>query len=171
MSTEWIPFAELAASAVTASAAVTATVVGLWQFRLAKQLEFQEKRAFIVPRLTINKVEKVPRVYLVIRNAGDTPAKNVILDFGENQVWHWVKPANFPFLRESGGITAVAPGDEMSYFVGEIRNDNSRFNDIEQRDVTGVASFDHPIRKGKRLADDFRLSLNDQRYKSNPKES
>jgi hypothetical protein len=171
LSTEWIPFAELAASVVTASAAVTATFIGLRQFRQARQLEFEDKRAFIVPRLTINKEDEFPRVYLVIRNAGDMPAKNVILDFEVNQVWHWVKPANFPFLREFGGITVIAPGDEMSYFVGEIRMDNTLFNDITNRDVTGIGSFDHPIFKGERVADDFRLSLSDQRYKSNPKGS
>lgn len=164
----WVDYVNMAAAVTTALAAVAAAVFGLWQFRQAKQLEFQDKRAFIVPRLVINKDHKFPRVYLELRNAGDTPAKNVILEFREGQVWNWVKPANFPFLKDQGGITALSPGAETCFFIGEIRKDNAKFNDIETRDVFGVASFDHPVRKGKRVEDDFRLSLQDNRYQSNP---
>lgn len=165
---DWVDYLNTGSAVMTAAAAVVATVIGLWQFRQAKQLEFQDKRAFIVPRLTINKDSKMPRVYLVIHNAGDTPAKNIVLEFREGQVWNWVKPANFPFLEDQGGITALSPGAEMSFFLGEIRRDNVKFNDIEKRDILGVASFDHPVRKGKRVRDEFRLSLQDNRYQSNP---
>jgi hypothetical protein len=165
----WTDYVNMVATVVTTVAAVFATVFGLMQYRQSKQLEFEDKRAFIVPRLEVNKDEKTPRVYLVIRNAGDTPAKNVVLEFDEGQVWNWVKPANFPFLKDQGGITAISPAGEMSYFLGEIRADNFKFNDIETRDILGVASFDHPVRKGKRIEDEFRLSLHDNRFQSNPK--
>ena len=49
----------------------------------------------------------------MIRNAGDTLAINIILEFQEGQVWNWVKPANFPFLKDQGGITAISPAGEM----------------------------------------------------------
>jgi len=164
----WVDYVNMAAAVTTALAAVAAAIFGLRQFHQASELEFQDKRAFIVPRLVINKDGKAPRVYLVIENAGDTPAKNVILEFRNGQVWNWVKPANFPFLKAQGGITAMSPGAEMSFFLGEIRKDNVKFNDIESRDILGSASFDHPVRKGKRVNDEFRLSLQDNRYQSNP---
>lgn len=164
----WIDYLNVGAAVTTAMAAVAAAFFGLRQFRQASELEFQDKRAFIVPRLFLNKEGKAPRVYLIIQNAGDTPAKNVILDFREGQVWNWVKPANFPFRKDQGGITALSPGAEMSFFLGEIRKDNAKFNDIETRDILGVASFDHPVLKGKRVNDEFRLSLHDNRYQSNP---
>jgi hypothetical protein len=164
----WVDYVNMSAAVTTALAALAAAVFGLRQFRQASELEFQDKRAFIVPRVVLNKDGNAPRVYLIIQNAGDTPAKNVILDFREGQVWSWVKPANFPFLKDQGGITALSPGAEMSFFLGEIRKDNVKFNDIEKRDILGVASFDHPVRKGKRVRDEFRLSLQDNRYQSNP---
>lgn len=164
----WTDYVNMVATVVTAAAAVFATVFGLLQYRQSKKLEFEDKRAFIVPRLVVNNDEKTPRVYLVIKNAGDTPAKNVVLEFDEGQVWNWVKPANFPFLKGQGGITAISPAGEISYFLGEIRADNYKFNDIETRDVRGVVSFDHPVRKGKKILDEFRLSLQDNRYQSNP---
>lgn len=162
----WVDYVNMGASVTTALAAVAASIFGLGQYQQAKELEFQDKRAFIVPRLTINKDEKFPRVYLVIQNAGDTPAKNVVLEFGDGQVWNWVKPANFPFLKGQGGITAISPGAEFTFFLGEIRKDNVKFNDIEGRDIFGVASFDHPVLKGRRVEDEFRLSLQDNRYQS-----
>lgn len=164
----WVDYVNTGSAVITAFAAVVATVIGPWQFRQAKQLEFQDKRAFIVPRLSINNDGKLPRVYLMVQNVGDTPAKNVVLDFEEGQVWHWVKAAKFPFLKDLGGITALSSGAEMSFFRGEIRKDNVKFNDIESRDIIGVASFDQPVRKGKRVRDEFRLSLQDNRYQSNP---
>jgi hypothetical protein len=163
----WVDYVNMVATVITALAALAAAIFGLRQFRQASELEFQDKRAFIVPRLVLNKDGKVPRVYLIIQNAGDTPAKNVILNFREGQVWNWVKPANFPFLEDQGGITAMSPGAEMSFFLGEIRKDNAKFNDIERRDILGVASFDHPVKEGKRVEDEFRLSLQDNRYQSN----
>lgn len=167
----WVDYVNMGASVITAFAAVAAAVYGLRQFKLAKELEFQQKRAFILPRLVINKDGKVPRVFLIIQNAGETPAKNVILEFGEGQVWNWVKPANFPFLKSQGGLTAISPGADLSFFLGEIRKDNVKFNDIETRDILGVASFDHPVKKGTRVEDEFRLSLQDNRYQSNPNSS
>jgi hypothetical protein len=164
----WVDYVNMTAAVTTALAALAAAIFGLRQFRHASELEFQDKRAFIVPRLVLNEDGKAPRVYLIIRNAGDTPAKNVVLEFRDGQVWNWVKPADFPFLKAQGGITAMSPGAEMSFFLGEIRKDNLKFNDIQTRDIFGVASFDHPVQKGKRVHDEFRLSLQDNRYQSNP---
>ena len=96
----WVDYVNMVATVITALAALAAAIFGLRQFRQASELEFQDKRAFIVPRLVLNKDGKAPRVYLIIQNAGDTPAKNVILNFREGQVWNWVKPAKFPFLED-----------------------------------------------------------------------
>ena len=58
----WIDYVNMVAAVVTAVAALFATIFGLKQYSQSKELEFEDKRAFIVPRLAINKEEKIPRV-------------------------------------------------------------------------------------------------------------
>ena len=162
----WTDYVSAISTLATALAAIFGGIFGLLEYRRAMRLEFHDKRAFIVPRLNVASDAQRPRVYLVIRNYGDTPAFNVTLDFAAGQVWHWVKPADYPFLAEQGGITAIGPGEEIRYFLGELSDNNGPFNDILQRDVFGSVSFDHPVRRGKRWADPFRLSYQDGRYRS-----
>jgi hypothetical protein len=156
--------------AVSAVATVIASAVGIVTallayvtFRRSKEVEFQEIRPFMIPSLSLQVVNGKKRLYLIIRNFGDTPAKNVRLQFAEGQAWNWVKDPSYPFLSE-GGISAIGPSETVTYFLGEL-TPRSPLNDIEKRDIDVVVTCDHPVLK-ERITDTVRMSLQDNRYKA-----
>ena len=162
MMIDWEAVSAIATSLAAVVGIVTA-VLAYVVFRRSKALEFEEIRPFMIPSFSLQIVNGKKRLYLNIRNFGDTPAKNVRLDFAEGQAWHWVKDPSYPFLSNEG-ISAIGPSETVTYFLGEL-SPRSPLNDIEKRDIDVVVSCDHPVLK-KRITDTARMSLQDNRYKA-----
>jgi hypothetical protein len=159
----WIQIASTV-SAITASfTGIVVAVLAIVSYRESKRFEFEADRPFIIPRLTIGDVSSERWLFLEIRNVGDTPAKNVRINFLSIGQWHWVTNPDYPFLSESG-ISAIGPGETISFFLGVIRTGNP-ISDIEKREVFGEVVFDHPI-KDELIRDKFRTSLTENRYKA-----
>lgn len=150
-------------TALAAAVGVVTAVLAYFTFFRAKEAQFQEQRPFMIPALSIEKRDQKKRLYLTIQNFGNTPGKNVRLEFKSNQVWNWVLSPNYPFTHGKG-ISAIGPGQTLTYFLGEIAKDNP-LADIEERDIEVRVSCDHPVKKS-RIVDDIRMSLQDNRYQS-----
>lgn len=150
-------------TALASGVGIVTAIAAYVRYRASKDLEFQELRPFLIPSLVIQLREGQKRLYIAIRNCGDTPALNVRLDFQEHQVWNWVRQPDYPFLSPHG-ISAIGPKETLSYFLGEI-TDNNPLQDIEFRDIDVVVSCNHPV-KNERLSNQLRMSLQDNRYMS-----
>ena len=151
------------ATSLAAVVGIVTAVLAYVTFRRSKALEFEEIRPFMIPSLSLQVLNGKKRLYLNIRNFGDTPAKNVRLEFVEGQAWNWVKDPSYPFLS-GDGISAIGPSETVTYFLGEL-SPRSPLNDIEKRDIDVVVSCDHPVLK-RRITDKARMSLQDNRYKA-----
>lgn len=151
------------ATALAAGVGIVTALVAYSTYRRAKEAEFQEQRPFMIPSLHIEVMDRTKRLYLSIRNYGNTPAKDVRLDFAPGQAWNWVQKPDYPFVSGKG-ISAVGPGQTLTYFLGEIR-EGTHLGDIETRDIDVTVSCDHPI-KNERIVDEIRMSLQDNRYKA-----
>ena len=151
------------ATALAAGVGIVTAILAYSTFRRAKEAEFQEQRPFMIPSLHVEVADRTKRLYLSIRNYGNTPAKDVRLEFAPGQAWNWVQKPDYPFVSHKG-ISAIGPGQTLTYFLGEIRK-GTPLGDIETRDIDVTVSCDHPIKK-ERIVDGIRMSLQDNRYKA-----
>jgi hypothetical protein len=148
-------------TAVTAIVAVIAVIYAYRQTELARTGHFAERRPYLVPSYEVSDSDKgVKRVFLVITNYGNTPAKDVTLEFSSNAAWHDIKYADhFPFLTSNNGISVIPPGSRNSFFVGNLST-NSCLQVLRTEEITASVHFGMYERQD-RISDSFRLSLKD----------
>ena len=159
----WTDTLSSISTAVAAATSVVVAVLALRKYFLSKDLEYEANRPFIIPRLIEEIKDGEELVFLEIKNVGDTPARNVKIEFLSDGRWNWVSEPEYPFSKNPG-ISAIGPNNSVSYFLGAIRQGNP-LEDLEFRELFGVVEFDHPVKKI-RITDEFRTSLTENRYKS-----
>lgn len=154
-------FMQALSSGITAAVAVLALVYAYKQTKLARTGHFAERRPYIVPSYEVKDSSRGEKsVYLVIANYGNTPAKDVTLQFSPHTAWNYVKSANhFPFLPENKGISVIPPGTRTSYFVG-ILSPKSDLHFLREEEITVSVEFGM-YEQQERIIDSFRLSLKD----------
>lgn len=154
-------FIQMFSSAVTAVVAVIALIYAYRQTELARRGHFAERRPYVVPTYEVKDSSRgEKRVYLVLVNYGNTPAKDVTLQFSSNVPWHYVKSAShFPFLPENKGISVIPPQTSNNYFVGYL-SPTSDLHLLREEEITVSVEFGMYERQ-ERIRDSFRLSLRD----------
>ena len=154
-------FLQALSSAITAVVAVLALIYAYKQTKLARIGHFAERRPYVVPSYEVKDSSRGEKsVYLVITNYGNTPAKDVTLQFSSDTAWNYVKSAvHFPFLPENKGISVIPPGANNSYFVG-VLSINSDLHRLREDEITVSVEFGM-YEQQERITDSFRLSLRD----------
>jgi hypothetical protein len=159
----WTDTVSSISAAVAAGTSVVVAVLALRKYFQSKDLEYEANRPFIIPRLLVEDKDGEKLVFLEIKNVGDTPARNVKIEFLSDGKWNWVADPEYPFSKNPG-IAAIGPNNSVSYFLGAIRQGNP-LEDLERRELSGFVEFDHPVKRI-RISDEFRTSLTENRYKA-----
>ncbi len=155
---EWLQFIS---SATTAVVAIVALFYAYKQIQIARSASFAERRPYIVPTYEVQESQNGPKkVFLVLTNFGNTPAKDVTLKFSDDAAWHYIKYAeHFPFLSKNNGISVIPPNSKNSYFVGNLSS-NSDLLLLKSKEISVLVEFG-VYEKSERISDPFRLSLKD----------
>ena len=151
------------------------SVVGLfglaiawYQLRAGRLESFADRRPYVVCEYVREKGAKgADAVFLQISNVGETPAFDVRLDFGDRDDWHWVRPANFPFLNSEGGLSVLVNGHPVRYFVGTL-SQNSVLKNLEMSHLNVSVTYNALQGSGKKIPikEEARLTLQSYRYRS-----
>lgn len=152
---------QILSSVVTAIVAVIALMFAYRQTKLAREGHIAERRPYIVPAFEIEGTDKArKKVYLSLTNFGNTPAKDVILEFQGEEPWHDISSAShFPFLAENRGISVIPPEANMRFFVGNLAPKSS-LQTLRSSDLEVVIEFAVYGEKA-RFRDNFRITLRD----------
>jgi hypothetical protein len=156
--TDWI---QAISASVTALVAVAAAIYAVIEVKQASNAHFAERRPYIVPSLEVRPSEKgESRVYLVIKNFGQTPAKDVVIEFDDDVAWHHISTAHvLPFVKANGGISVVTPGASHDFFIGPLSR-SSVLNELRAGSVLAKVTFEAYGHRGP-VEDEFRLTLRD----------
>lgn len=159
----WTDIVSAIAAALGALTGLVAAFLATRKFYESKKVEFEESRPYIIPNLILETFGNEQKVYLELKNVGDTPARGVRIEFTSSSAWNWVQKPDYPFLDDYG-ISAIGPGDSVKYFTGVVRKGNPLEN-IEAETFEGFVTFENP-KGGKRLSDPFRMRLSENRFKA-----
>jgi hypothetical protein len=156
--TDWI---QAVSAAVTAVIAVAAGIFAFVQVRQAATAHFAERRPYVVPSLEVRPSDTNEfRVYLVIKNFGQTPAKNVVVEFENGANWNHISRAHvLPFMKINGGISVVTPHASNEFFIGPLSH-SSPLNALRTESILATVTF-RAYGHSRIVTDEFRLTLRD----------
>ena len=146
------------ATIVSAFLAVVAIVFVWWQVRQFRKAEESGARAYLSARLEIGKSRERPAMFLVLKNHGNSPAKDIHIKFNHVNNWHYVEHwQKFPFIGENR-ILQLLPNEERKYFLGTLVR-GSRLVALKTGQATGTLIYSDPISSERR--EEITLTLRD----------
>ena len=146
------------ATIVSALLAVVAIAFVWWQVRQFRKAEESGARAYLSARLELGKSRERPAMFLVLKNHGNSPAKDIHIEFNHVNNWHYVEHwQKFPFVGENR-ILQLLPDEERKYFLGTLVR-GSRLVSLKTGQATGTLIYSDPISSERR--EEITLTLRD----------
>ncbi len=153
---------------ISISLATLGFIAAIFQVRATRKENFSNRRPYVICSYRlVSTAGKYDAVHLEIANVGNTPAYDVKLCFEQERDWHWVRPADFPFLPEGPGISVIAPGGCVTFFVGPM-SPQSVLKGLKDSSIKVTLRYYAPIGRSSRvlLKDSVNISLQDYRFRS-----
>jgi hypothetical protein len=146
------------ATIVSALLAVVAIAFVWWQVRQFRKAEESGSRAYLSARLELGKSRERPAMFLVLKNHGKSPAKDIHIRFEHVNNWHYVEHwQKFPFIGENR-ILQLLPDEERRYFLGTLVK-GSRLIALKTGEAKGTIIYSDLISSERR--EEITLTLRD----------
>lgn len=146
------------ATIVSALLAVVAIAFVWWQVRQFRKAEESGARAYLSARLELGRSREKPAMFLVLKNHGKSPAKDIHIEFNHANNWHYVEHwQKFPFVGKNR-ILQLLPDEERKYFLGTLVKE-SRLVALKTGEANGTLIYSDSISSERR--EEITLTLRD----------
>ncbi|MFN4847809.1 MAG: hypothetical protein ACK5GF_03315 [Rhodoluna sp.] len=110
------------------------------QIRQFTRAERSTSRAYVSARVVTGETRGNPSLFLVLKNHGRSPAKDVFINFDHENNWHYVaRPDRFPFAQ-GNKILQILPDEEIKFFLGQMLGE-SRLLQLRTGQATGTLVY------------------------------
>ena len=140
-------------------------IVGLsfvwYQIRQFTKAQRSESRAYVSAKAEPGISRGRTALYLVLKNHGKSPARDVHIEFDQTNDWHYVEHSDkFPFIGENR-ILVVWPDEEKKFFLGPMTK-GSRL--LQLKSATANGTLIYKDETGKEHKEPIALTLIDTKF-------